>query len=310
MGRGPGVKGKKLYIIGLTGNIATGKSVVAGILAELGARVLDADALAHGVIKAGTRTWQRVVDEFGTDIVQPDGEIDRAKLGARVFTDPEALKRLEAIVHPVVIAESKRLLRKWQKERSASALEDNIEGTVVVLEAIKLIESGMHQQCDELWVVTCPYEQQVQRLMSNRGLSRAEAELRIRAQPPQEEKIAVADVVIDNSGDLEQTRAQVLREWERICRHIKNGTFAGRTSLLTARLSLDTHHLSGGYMSSWLKFMNEHPFLTMWAILAVGMVVILLVTSRNVDLLPSQRLFMAVACVLLAGLCAWIVSWE
>lgn len=303
------MKGKKLYIIGLTGNIATGKSVVAGILAELGARVLDTDALAHGVIKAGTRTWQRVVDEFGTDIVQPDGEIDRVKLGARVFADSEALKRLEAIVHPAVIDASERLLQQWQNELDVSALEDTA-CKVVVLEAIKLIESGMHQQCDELWVVTCPYEQQVQRLMSNRGLSRAEAELRIRAQPPQEEKIAVADVVIDNSGDLEQTRAQVLREWERICRHIKNGTFAGRTSLLTARLSLDTHHLSGGYMSSWLKFMNEHPFLTMWAILAVGMVVILLVTSRNVDLLPSQRLFMAIACVLLAGLCAWIVSWE
>lgn len=304
------MKGKKLYIIGLTGNIATGKSVVAGMLAELGARVLDADALAHEVMKAGTPTWQRVVNEFGTEVVRTDGEIDRTRLGARVFADSEALKRLEAIVHPAVIAESKRLLQKWQNELSTPALGSSVDGKVVVLEAIKLIESGMHHQCDELWVVTCTYAQQVQRLMQNRGLSRAEAELRIRSQPSQEKKIAVADVVIDNSGDLEQTRAQVLREWERICRQDRNGTLLRSTTLSANHSSLATHHLSGGYMSSWLKFMNEHPFLTMWAVLAIGMVAILLITSRNVDLLPSQRLFMAVACVLLAGLCAWIVSWE
>ncbi|MBC7232732.1 MAG: dephospho-CoA kinase [Chloroflexi bacterium] len=224
------MKGKGLYIIGLTGNIATGKSVVAAMLAELGARVIDADALAHEVMKAGTPTWQRVVDEFGTDILEPDGQISRARLGARVFADPKALQRLESIVHPAVIAESERLLLQWQRESSALALEE-AGNKVVVLEAIKLIESGMHHQCDELWVVTCPYEQQVQRLMENRGLSRTEAELRIRAQPPQEEKIALADVVIDNSGDLEQTRAQVLREWNRIC-------------CSNRKRKLDAHHLS------------------------------------------------------------------
>ncbi|MGC8786491.1 MAG: dephospho-CoA kinase [Anaerolineae bacterium] len=310
------MKSKGLYIIGLTGNIATGKSVVAAMLAELGALVIDADALAHEVMKAGTPTWQRVVDEFGPDILQPDGEINRARLGARVFADPEALKRLETIVHPAVIAESERLLLQWQNEPGVSAT--GCTGRkVAVLEAIKLIESGMHRQCDELWVVTCPYEQQVQRLMENRGLGRAEAELRIHAQPPQEEKIAIADVVIDNSGDLERTRAQVLREWQRICRNsVESDLSAPRvlptshSSRDTHHFSLDTHHSSGGNMSSWRKFMDEHPFLTMWAILAVGMVVIFLVTSRDVELLPSQRLFMAVACVLLAGLCAWIVSWE
>nr|MBC7245984.1 dephospho-CoA kinase [Chloroflexota bacterium] len=302
------MKHKDLYVIGLTGNIAVGKSVVAAMLAELGARVIDADALAHEVMQAGTPTWQRVIDEFGADILQSDGEINRKTLGARVFADPVALARLEAIVHPAVIREAER---RMQNEASRSE-PNGIK--VVVLEAIKLIESGMHHRCDELWVVTCPREQQIQRLMATRGISKAEAELRITAQPPQEDKIALADVVIDNSGDLEQTRMQVHREWERICATTpsREGEAAKehRSSLDKHYSPQITYHVSGGNMSSWRKFIDEHPFLTMWAVLAVGMVIIFLVTSRGVDLLPSQRLFMALACVLLAGLCAWIVSWE
>jgi len=290
------VKRNGLYVVGLTGNIATGKSVVAAMLAELGAEVIDADALAHDVMKAGTPTWQRVVDEFGPDILQPDGEIDRAGLGARVFADAGALSRLEAIVHPVVIAESARLLQDLGKE--ASSTSDSAGIKIAVLEAIKLIESGMHHRCDELWVVTCPREQQVKRMVDTRGLSVAEAELRIDAQPPQAAKVARADVVIDNSGDLEQTRVQVLREWERIVQSSR------QRNVRVGELS------SGGNMSSWRKFVDEHPFLTMWAVLAVGMVAIFWVTSRDVDLLPSQRLFMAVACVGVAGLCTWIISWE
>ncbi len=290
------MKRNGLYVVGLTGNIATGKSVVAAMLAELGAEVIDADALAHDVMKAGTPTWQRVVDEFGPDILQPDGEIDRASLGARVFADAEALSRLEAIVHPVVIAESVRLLQDLGKE--ASSTSDLAGIKVAVLEAIKLIESGMHRRCDELWVVTCPREQQVKRLVDTRGLSVAAAELRIDAQPPQAAKVARADMVIDNSGDLEQTRAQVVREWERIVQPSR------QRNVRVGELS------SGGNMSSWRKFVDEHPFLTMWAVLAVGMVAIFGVTSRDVDLLPSQRLFMAVACVGVAGLCTWIISWE
>ncbi len=287
------MKRNRPYVIGLTGNIATGKTVVATMLAELGAEVIDADRLAHHTMKAGTPTWQRVVDEFGPDILQPDGEINRAELGARVFADCEALTRLEAIVHPAVIAESERLLHNLSDE--AGSLRG---ASVVVLEAIKLIESGMQQHCDELWVVSCRREQQLQRLVEKRGLSVAEAELRIDAQPPQEEKIALADVVIDNSGDLEQARAQVRREWERIA----------ATSPEHQPVCKET--ASGGYMSSWRSFVDEHPFLTMWAVLSVGMVAIFLVTSRQVDLLPSQRLFMALACVATAGLCTWIISWE
>ena len=279
------------YVIGLTGNIATGKSAVAAILALLGAHVIDADALAHQVTRASTPAWQRVVDIFGRDILQPDGEINRARLAARVFADPQALARLEAIVHPAVIAESERLLQELQSKPSDGA-------PVVVLEAIKLVESGLRPRCDELWVVTSPREQQVQRLMATRGLSEAEAELRIDAQPHQAEKVAVADVVIDNSTTLEQTQAHVTREWERIL-HARSGAEVPPNGLT-----------QGGRMPAWRNWMESHPYLTMWAILAMGMVAIFFVASRGVDLLPSQRLFMALACVVLAGLCTWIISWE
>jgi len=285
---------KDLFVIGLTGNIATGKTAVTAMLAECGAQVIDADVLAHHVMRAGTVTWERVVEEFGSGILQPNDEIDRAQLGARVFADPLALTRLESIVHPAVIEETERLLRGIQSETAPNAAS----AKVAVIEAIKLIEAGMHRRCDELWAVTCSREQQVQRLMDSRGLSRAEAELRISAQPPPEEKVALANVVIDNSAGLDQTRAQVTKEWERIIQAHR------QRSATTEGLS------QGGYMSVLKQFADEHPFLTMWAVLAVGMVVIFLVASRSADLLPSQRAFMAVACVLLAGLCTWIISWE
>lgn len=196
--RWPGVT-----VIGLTGNIGTGKSTVMRMLAELGATVIDADGLAHEVIAPGTPGWQQVVDAFGQEIIAADGAIDRARLGAIVFSDPAALARLEAIIHPLVIHEA---------DRRISAIRQG----VVVIEAIKLIEAGMHRDCDALWVVTCRPEQQVARLMRDRGMSEVEARRRIAAQPPQSEKVALADVVIDNSGALEETRAQVEAAWKRL----------------------------------------------------------------------------------------------
>jgi dephospho-CoA kinase len=287
---------QRLYIIGLTGNIATGKSVVAAMLAELGARVIDADTLAHEVVRADTPAWQSVRDQFGPEVLAPDGEIDRARLGARVFADPSAMARLEAIVHPAVIAESERRLGEWQ----ATATSATGAVQVVVFEAIKLIESGMHRRCDELWVVISPHELQVQRLTEKRGMSVAEAEVRIASQPPQADKVAQADVIIDNSGDLERTRAQVTSEWQRImeARRPPQAAPAG------------AERGQGGSMSAVRKWIDAHPFLTMWVILAIGMVAIFLVTSRGVELLPTQRLFMALACVGLAGLCTWIITWE
>ena len=192
-----------LYVIGLTGNIATGKSVVSGMLERLGAKAIDADALAHESMEKGTPIWQAVVREFGQGILCRDGSINRRKLGGIVFADEAALRRLEAIVHPAVTTRTKELIRGSQEP-------------VVVVEAIKLIEAAMHRACDALWVVTCRKEQQLARLVKQRDLSEEEALQRIEAQPPQETKLALADVVIDNSGDLDETWHQVKREWDKI----------------------------------------------------------------------------------------------
>ena len=140
-------------LIGLTGNIATGKSTVARMLADLGATVIDADRVAHEAMRAGTAVHAAILAAFGPEIVRTDGEIDRARLGALVFADPNALARLERIVHPAVTAEVAR--------RIAEA-----PTPVVVVEAIKLIEAGMAERCDSLWVTTCPSELQVQRPVS------------------------------------------------------------------------------------------------------------------------------------------------
>ncbi len=326
-----------LYVIGLTGNIATGKSAVAQMLAQLGAQVIDADALAHQVMRAGTPVWRQVVEQFGRNILQEDGEIDRVRLGAQTFADPAAMARLEAIVHPAVIAEAERLLLETEQSGStpaSRAISTSVlhptfcAGQVAVLEAIKLIESGMHHRCDELWVVTCPREQQVERLMETRGLSQSEAELRIDAQPPQQEKLALASTIIDNGADLQATQAQVQREWERImqARQSRYSPVRGlrprgaNGAPLRRGTAAQVRTAQGGTMStlrnrypiprSWREWVDEHPFLSMWAILAVGMIAIFLITARNVDLLPAQRLFMGVACIALAGLCTWVVSWE
>ncbi len=192
------------YVIGLTGNIATGKSRVARMLARRGAEHVDADRLAHRVMARGTPAWQQIVDAFGRKILSADGEIDRKRLGAIVFAGEADLVRLEQIVHPAVIART--------EERIACT-----EADVVVVEAIKLIESGMVLRlCDVLWVVTAPREVQIDRLMATRGLSRDEAVLRIEAQPPQSDKVARADVVIDNSGTLEETERLVSCAWDKM----------------------------------------------------------------------------------------------
>jgi dephospho-CoA kinase len=191
------------YIIGLTGNIATGKSVVLEMLKRLGAFCIDADELVHQLMRKGTPLWRAVLEEFGEGILSADGEIDRKKLGDIVFNDDASLRRLEEMVHPTVIAKVEELISSSDKE-------------VVVVEAIKLIESGMHKNCDSLWVVTCGKEQQLARLMLQRRMSKEEALLRIESQPPQEEKVALADVVINNSGDLKETWQQVKAEWSKI----------------------------------------------------------------------------------------------
>ena len=195
---------RRPFVIGLTGNIATGKSLVAEMLSKRGATHLDADRLAHRVMSRGTPVWERIVGLFGLDALKANGAIDRSKLGAIVFSDPAALSRLEETVHPDVIAYTRQLIATAQT-------------AVVVVEAIKLIESGMVEQlCDQVWVVTAPRCVQIQRLTGQRGLSLAQAALRVDAQSPQETKLMRADVVIDNGGTLDRTERQVELAWKEI----------------------------------------------------------------------------------------------
>jgi|Deesub1362B_J571_1020462.scaffolds.fasta_scaffold02118_4 dephospho-CoA kinase len=200
---------EKRYIIGLTGNIATGKSVVLQMLKRLGAFCIDADELVHYLMRKGTPLWRAVLEEFGEGILSADGEIDRKRLGDIVFKDTASLRRLEEIVHPTVIVKIDELIRSSDKG-------------VVAVEAIKLIESGMYRKCDSLWVVTCRKEQQLARLMAQKKMSEEEALLRIESQSPQEEKVALADVVINNSGDLKETWQQVKVEWNKILKSLEN----------------------------------------------------------------------------------------
>ena len=191
------------FVIGLTGNIATGKSVVRKMLEHLGAYTIDADRLAHRAIAKGAPGYQPVIDTFGKWILGPDGEIDRKKLASIVFSDPEALQRLEAIVHPLVGQAVDWLVRRSPRQ-------------VIVIEAIKLLESDLKDMCDSIWVVDASPRAQLQRLMRKRGMSEAEARRRIAAQPPQAEKVAAADVVIRNDGSFEDTWKQVVVAWRQV----------------------------------------------------------------------------------------------
>ncbi len=191
-----------MLAIGLTGNIATGKSTVARMLADKGACVIDADRLAHESMRPGTPVHQRIIERFGTGVCDANGEIDRHALGDIVFDDAWALADLEAIVHPCVVRETRRRLARC-------------EAPVAVVEAIKLLEAEMHADCDVVWVVTAPRDEQVARLVHERGMSLQEAERRIDAQAPQEEKAARADLVIENSATLDDLHGQVQAGWIR-----------------------------------------------------------------------------------------------
>lgn len=197
----PAATARRPLVIGLTGNIGCGKSTVARILQELGAEVIDADRIAHQIMAPPGPVYDSIVREFGPGILTPAGAIDRKKLGQIVFSDPAALQRLDALVHPTIRATIRAMI---QSSRSP----------VVVVEAIKLIEAGIHRECDRIWIVTCRREQQIARLTATRGLTVAEAEQRINAQGPIEEKLALADLIIDNSDGLDATRQQVISAWQ------------------------------------------------------------------------------------------------
>jgi len=213
-----------IYLIGLTGNIGCGKSTVLAMLRERGAYVIDADRVTHKLQQPGEEVYTQIVAAFGAGILSaPGGPIDRRKLGAIVFADPAALRRLEQIVHPAVHARIQAWLdsvnneRRRMKDESGQNLHPSSfilhPFPVAVIDAIKLLEAGWRPLCDAIWVVTCPPEQQLARLIATRGMSAEEARSRIAAQPPQADKVAQADVVIDNGGTLEDTRRQVDAAW-------------------------------------------------------------------------------------------------
>jgi len=189
--------------VGLTGGIASGKSEVAGMLAAKGAAVIYADQVGHEVYRRGSDEYLQVVATFGAEVIGEDGEIDRRRLGAKVFNDTEARQRLQAIVWPA--------MRRMMEERLNALERQGVP--VTVLEAAVLIEADWLPLVGEVWVVEASPEVTRQRLMAYKGLSPAEAEARLSAQLSNEERRRHADVVIDNGGSLEETRRQVDRLW-------------------------------------------------------------------------------------------------
>jgi dephospho-CoA kinase len=191
------------YVIGLTGNIATGKSVVRRMLEHLGAYTIDADALSHRVISKGAPGYQPVLDTFGKWLLGPDGQINRAKLGHLVFADKDALKQLENIIHPYV-------------NQAIDILVKRASQAVIVVEAIKLLESELRSRCDTVWVTDAPQHVQVERLMRKRSMSQEEALQRVQVQSAQREKLAAANIVITNNGSYDDLWKQVSEAWKNV----------------------------------------------------------------------------------------------
>jgi dephospho-CoA kinase len=183
--------------VGLTGSIATGKSFVSSVLRELGCLVIDADRTARDVVAPGSEGLDAVVQRFGSDILEPDGTLNRATLGARVFGDEAQRLALNAILHPLIIARQNEQLFEWEKIHPDG---------IAVVDAALLIESGSYKRFSKLIVVYCKPEVQLQRLMARDGLTRSEAEMRIASQLSQEAKMRLADFTIDTSGSFAETR--------------------------------------------------------------------------------------------------------
>ncbi len=185
--------------VGVTGGIASGKSTVARFFQEMGAYVIDADQLAEEVLAPGTPGLREVVETFGTDYLLADGSLNRKRLAHLVFSDSQARKLLETIVHPKLL----ELKRKLVKE-----ITSQDPNAIIVSDAPLLIETGFHTQVDKVVVVWVPRDVQINRLRERDRLSLQEAEERLKSQMPLDEKLAFADYVVDNSGSLEDTRQQ------------------------------------------------------------------------------------------------------
>jgi dephospho-CoA kinase len=190
-------------VIGLTGGIASGKNLVAGILVSRGAFLIDADQISRDLTRPGTPLLGRIVREFGADVLNSSGTLNREKLGRIVFSSADLLRRLTEITHPAIIREIRKHLTR-------------VPALVTVLMAPLLLEAGLEDVTDEIWVVSLEREKQAQRLVERDRLTQAEAERRIDSQMPLDEKIARAHIIIDNSGTPDMTREQVLAQWERL----------------------------------------------------------------------------------------------
>ncbi len=191
-------------ILGITGNIACGKTAVGKMLLELGAeRYIDADAVVHSLYLSGQPIAVLVAQAFGPQVLAPDGSVDRKALGDIVFQDTGAMRSLEAIVHPAV------------GQAIANELAAVSPTGVAIIDAVKLLEGGSGAFCQSKWMVICAEEQEMARLIARNGLSSNEARARLRAQAPVKPRLSLVDEVIDNSGSLEVTRRQVEAAYER-----------------------------------------------------------------------------------------------
>ena len=194
------------HVIGITGNIACGKTVVGQMLLALGAeKYIDADAMVHQLYLSGQPIAQEVSKAFGAKVMARDGSVDRKALGALVFQDAAALRRLEEIVHPAV---SRAIFEVLATVSPAG---------IAVIDAVKLLEGGSGAFCQSKWLIICPEDQELKRLMARNGLSEAEAHTRLQAQPAVERRLPLVDEVIDNGGSLEETRRQVEAAFQRFC---------------------------------------------------------------------------------------------
>lgn len=190
-------------IIGLTGNIATGKSAIMREAARRGALTIDADQVVHQILDQEEAIQDKITAAFGDAVVLPNGRINRAALGSVVFKDPQALQKLETIVHPLVRPKVNEIIA-------------NTSASIVIIEAIKLLEGDLVEECDQVWVANCGKYLQLQRLIISRGMDEDHAFERIMAQSPQADKVARADVVIDTTGPLTSTSQQVHEAWSKL----------------------------------------------------------------------------------------------
>ena len=202
-----------MLLVGLTGGIATGKSLVSEILRGLGTYIIDADKIAREVVEPQKPAWLEIVEFFGKDIINKDRTINRKRLGEIVFNDPLKKRKLEEIVHPRVIEEENRMVKEYLKIKPDG---------IVIIDAALLIEAGSHKRVDKLIVVYADKETQTKRLMERDGLSRTDAEKKIASQLPLDKKVKMADFVIDNSKGIEETQRQTIDIFNKLRDRISN----------------------------------------------------------------------------------------